>query len=140
MEVAAGLRAADFTQRDDSDLEYEIDGIGLTVALELSHHFCREQRLYARARGSIVQGDSELLDAGSLDDGVGVGIDNTTGQIELGAGWEGRTRLGCGTLVYGAGVELQEWLDVVITADSSTEAYLSDAGWGGFTVRCGYEF
>lgn len=139
-EVFAGARAAKFEQADDSDLDYEVDGIGLTVGLELSHTFAQRQRLYARTRFSIVQGDSELFDEGDLDDSDGIGIDNTISQIELAAGWEGRCCLACGTLVYGAGVEIQQWSDIVVTADTSDEAYLSDGAWGGFVATVGYEF
>lgn len=139
-EVMAGLRVAKFEQRDDSDLDYEVDGTGLTMGLELSHRCGCNQRVYARARGAIVQGDSELDDEGSLDDFNGVGIDNTIGQMEIATGWEGRKCMGCGTLVYGAGVELQQWFDVAVAADADDEAYLTDAGWGGFTLRLGYEF
>ncbi len=140
LEAAAGFRAAEFKQRDDSDLDYQVDGTGLTFALEASHNCGCGRRLYARGRTSVVMGDTELLDEGALDDDVGIGFDSTFAQLEVAVGWEGRKCVGCGTMVYGVGIELQQWLDTVITADSSSEAYLTDAGFGGFTLRCGYEF
>jgi hypothetical protein len=141
LEWMFGFRAAEFEQRDDTDLEYRVEGFGGTFGLEFSHYFGHRQRLFARGRTSLLLGENDLVDAGDLDDSEGVGFDNALAQIEIGGGWEGRCQIGSrAELVYGAGVEMHQWFDAVIMGDSSTEAYLADAQWLGFMARLGLEF
>ncbi|TWT42573.1 hypothetical protein [Botrimarina hoheduenensis] len=141
IEGFGGIRWSEFNLYDDTDLEWTVDGVGITTGLELSQYIRCNHRLYARSRLSVVAGDVFLADEGDLDDSTGMGFDNTSLQVELAAGYEGRTRIGRGvTLVYGAGAELQNWSDAAIKGDASDEAYLTDAGWSGFTFRLGAEY
>ena len=141
LEGFGGVRWLEFNQNDDTDLEWRMDGAGLTTGFELSHELCCNHRLYAGTRLSVVMGDGRLDDTGDLDDSTGVAINNTSMQLELSAGYEGRTKIGHGlTLVYGGGAEVQNWSDSAIKADASDEAYLSDSGWFGLTFRLGAEY
>lgn len=141
LEGFGGVRWSEFNLFDDADVDWRVEGVGLTTGFEISHHFRCNHRLYAGTRVALVAGEVALTDDGNLDDNTGVGVDNICVQMELAAGYEGKTDLGRGvTLVYGAGAELQNWSDAAIKADASDEAYLTDAGWAGFTFRLGAEY
>lgn len=141
LEGFGGVRWSEFNLNDDTGLDWSVDGVGLTTGFELSQYFRRNHRLYAGTRLAVVVGDVELADSGDLDDSTGVGIDNTSLQVELAAGYEGKSQVGRGlTMVYGGGAELQNWSDAAIKGDASDEAYLSNAGWAGFTFRLGVEY
>lgn len=141
LEGFGGIRWSEFNLADDTDLDWRIDGVGLTTGFEISHYLTSNHRLYAGTRLAVVVGDALLADEGDLDDSDGLGVDNTMLQVELAAGYEGKTNLGRGvTLVYGAGAELQNWSDAAIKADASDEAYTTDSGFAGFTFRLGAEY
>ncbi|TWT35115.1 hypothetical protein KOR34_00020 [Posidoniimonas corsicana] len=141
LEGFGGARWSEFNLNDDTDLDWRVEGVGLTTGFQLSQHLCCNHRLYAGTRLAVVVGDIRLDDGGDLDDSEGVGVNNTCLQVELAAGYEGKSNLGRGvTLVYGAGAEFHNWSDAAVRNDASDEAYLSDAGWGGFTFRLGAEY
>lgn len=141
LEGFGGVRWSEFNLDDDTDLDWRVDGVGITTGFEISQLFCCNHRLYAGTRVAVVVGDASLADAGDLDDSTGLAKDTTSLHVELAAGYEGRTSIGrIMTLVYGAGAELHNWSDAAIKGDASDEAYLSDAGWAGFTFRLGAEY
>lgn len=141
LEGFGGVRWSEFNLNDDTDLDWRVEGVGITTGFEISQHFRRNHRLYAGTRLAVVVGDVTLADSGDLDDSTGVGVSNTSLHVELAAGYEGKSDIGRGvTLVYGAGAELHNWSDAAIKPDASDEAYLTDAGWAGFTFRLGAEY
>ncbi|TWT77532.1 hypothetical protein Pla123a_21930 [Posidoniimonas polymericola] len=141
IEGFGGVRWSEFNLDDDTDLDWRVDGVGLTTGFEISHYLTCNHRLYAGTRLAVVVGDALLADNGDLDDSTGLGVSNTQLQVELAAGYEGKTNLGRGvTMVYGAGAELHNWSDAAIKADASDEAYLTDSGFAGFTFRLGAEY
>ncbi|QDU54852.1 hypothetical protein [Aeoliella mucimassa] len=141
LEGFGGIRWSEFNLDDDTGLDWRVDGAGLTTGFEISHQFRCNHRLYAGTRLGMVMGDAILADNGDLDDATGMAINNTSLQVELSAGYEGKTQLGRRmTLVYGGGAEVQNWSDAAVKADASDEAYLTDAGWVGLTFRLGAEY
>jgi hypothetical protein len=150
-ELSAGVRYNEFEEQmiDAGEGDFRairFEGVGLVTALEL-RRVVGIGHLYARARGAVVQGDKDILNADPLpvvNQNVKL-LDTTHGMLELSWGYEANYQLENGaTLFARSGLEWQNWANFSNEFDFVTgETFFdgpSDIGFAGFTAAGGVSY
>ena len=145
LEVSAGIRYNDFDENfTDGNgirfINFNSSPYGGIFAVQVNRCVTAGSYLFARARGAALMGNRNVYDSIS---GSRTHPDTTQGMMEVTAGWEYVTFLGCFVVKATVAAEWQNWYNYSAAFDAggpSVQGFASDVGFGGIVVGFGIEY